>query len=270
MAKPSPRRGKEDNPEIEVIQAGGHGDLKKGLKKGTLVKPTSKAEADFYEHIGDYLPAELLPFTPKCFSISETDGKSAVTITLEDLTHGMARPCVMDLKMGRTTIAPGAHLAKKMLMTAKDKLSTTHDLGFRLAGARFWNDKDGEYTVYSNSHGARIHASDMQDELEAFFNTGSGLRVELIKKFRADIKIIKKWFAVQKKWGFVGNSLLFVYDASSSTPKYRLAMIDFAHVYKSDSIDDGYLFGLQNIKQYLKNIITVDTNNDTSKKGHKK
>jgi len=77
-----------------------------------------------------------------------------------------------------------------------------------------------------------------------------------------------------KGFRYYSSSLLFLYDGASTSknsvePKVNVTMIDFAHTYFDESkalenadSDDGYVFGLKNLKKLLENLIK----NEPSKK----
>lgn len=58
------------------------------------------------------------------------------SITMEDLTFGYSKPCIMDVKMGTRTAGENANVLKKNYMISKDKATTTASLGLRIVAAR--------------------------------------------------------------------------------------------------------------------------------------
>lgn len=85
---------------------------------------------------------------------------------------------------------------------------------------------------------------------------------------------LTEWFSAQREYAFYGSSLLFCYDAAcGAEAELRLAMIDFAHVHRSQpecatpggtagtgggEIDASYLFGIKS----LCTILTAITDSD--------
>ena len=57
------------------------------------------------------------------------------------------------------------------------------------------------------------------------------------------------------RWHLVASSILFVYDAdtASATPP-RAVMIDFAHSWRADADDTGYIAGVANLIGFLESL----------------
>lgn len=55
---------------------------------------------------------------------------------MEDLTAKYKRPCILDIKMGTTSIGDDAKPEKADSMRAKDESTTTTKLGYRITGYR--------------------------------------------------------------------------------------------------------------------------------------
>ena len=103
---------------------------------GKLAKPVGRGyfagEDRFYRALGSY-PA-LAEFCPRYFGTRSFGGRDYVV--LEDLTHGMARPLVVDIKVGTCTVAPDAPWTKRITHLAKDRATTTRSLGLRVVGCQ--------------------------------------------------------------------------------------------------------------------------------------
>jgi hypothetical protein len=55
---------------------------------------------------------------------------------MEDLTHYYEKPCIMDIKIGITSVGEDASPEKREAMRKKDEGSTTVTLGLRISGMR--------------------------------------------------------------------------------------------------------------------------------------
>ncbi|KAF0706036.1 hypothetical protein As57867_006823, partial [Aphanomyces stellatus] len=127
-------------------QVGGHACAKTSLKlyNGRVLKPfqsknRGETELAFYEHV---LPLRL-PFLPAFFGVLELqadDDSSDLRryLQLEDLLHGMTKPCIMDVKIGTKSYEPNASADKMALEAAKSPLQAI--VGFRLQGIKVYCD----------------------------------------------------------------------------------------------------------------------------------
>ena len=94
-------------------QAGGHGTILK-VDKTKIMKPVSKKELEFYSSLDQ--SSKLASFAPKFYSKVEKEDKGKLKslcqksnlflayAELEDLTHYYKKPCIMDIKMGVTSV----------------------------------------------------------------------------------------------------------------------------------------------------------------------
>jgi len=102
---------------------------------GRIAKPVGlgyfAGEDRFYQTLRD--TPELAAFCPAFYGHRSIRGRRFVV--LEDLTHGMREPCIVDIKLGTTTVAPEAAWSKRITHLAKDRETTTRSLGVRLIGA---------------------------------------------------------------------------------------------------------------------------------------
>lgn len=98
--------------------------------------------------------------------------------------------------------------------------------------------------------------------------------VHLLKQYIEQLNEIENWFHVYNidRWKFISSSLLFAYQITtnpkmndnihssfSRQPISKVKMIDLAHVFPNQGIDDNYLFGLDKLKHYLQAAIDSST-----------
>ena len=103
---------------------------------GKIAKPVGRGyfagEDRFYREL--HLHPSLAAFCPAYFGTQTLAGRDYVI--LEDLTYGMERPFVVDIKVGTCTVAPDAAWPKRVSHLLKDRQTTTRSLGLRIIGVR--------------------------------------------------------------------------------------------------------------------------------------
>eukprot|EP01129_Flabellula_baltica_P001127 TRINITY_DN1103_c0_g1_i1.p1 TRINITY_DN1103_c0_g1~~TRINITY_DN1103_c0_g1_i1.p1 ORF type:complete len:518 (-),score=112.17 TRINITY_DN1103_c0_g1_i1:41-1594(-) len=251
-----------DDLESFGHQAAGHSGDKGLLKSGnTILKHYSDKEFQFYEDMTRKLTDEekaLFPgYEGRTHVINPETGALDHYIILEDLTYGMEKPCIMDLKMGRQTFEPTAPAKKKAEQSVLDTMSTSDALGFRICGMRVFQVGDESFRARDKPWGMGVTSDKMEDSIKEFIENGETLRYEILEAFIEPLNRVLEWFQTQSHYKFYGSSLLFVYDGASETPVVNLRMVDFAHTIEitDGTKDDSYKFGIYTILDIFEKII---------------
>jgi len=233
-------------------QMGGHEGTFHKLDEKKIMKHGGDAETLFYSEL--HLYPKLQEFAPAFHGFKEMDGKKYIVI--EDATAGFAKPCILDIKIGRQSYGEDADEAKKANMAAKDQKSTTWSLGARITAVKVYQVETGDYIKKSKDYGKTIKTENFQSALSEYFHNGKELRRGLIPKFLEKIMEIKEWIESQGELRLYSSSILFVYDGEGSDDNVVIKLIDFAHVFKitDEGKDDGYIFGVNNVIQSLEAI----------------
>jgi len=234
--------------KFEHQTAGHEGSI---LKKGTdkLMKPVAANEISFYEGFYKQFP-NMHPHLPIYYGHEKRDDKTY--IILEDLTSKFKKPCIMDIKMGTSSVGEDATPEKKASMGAKDAKTTTTKIGIRLSGLRVYHPTKSAYEVRDKDFGKKVKEETFLDALRLFFSNGETTRKQAVLDALRVLRRIKEYISNQKDLRFYSSSLLFIYEGDDIEGNHSgmdIRMIDFAHVHPihDGGRDEGYIFGLTHL-----------------------
>ncbi|GKZ23294.1 hypothetical protein AbraIFM66951_011686 [Aspergillus brasiliensis] len=155
-----------------------------------------------------------LPSNPK-EAQTRKDDRVQFFLLLEDLTAGMNKPCVLDLKMGTRQYGIEANEKKRKSQRRKCQSTTSQQLGVRLCGMQTWNVKKQEYSFEDKYFGRDLKSGrEFQDALTRFLYDGASYR-SVAKKIPAILEKLAKlenMIRRLKRYRLYASSLLILYD----------------------------------------------------------
>jgi len=258
-------------------QVAGHGscnDGKAGLlkhKSGFVLKPMQAPprgarEVKFYQHLYSSVQEDdirMRNLAPKFFgteNVKMANGEMNEFIVLENITFGMSKPCLMDIKIGRITYGPDATEAK-IAKESKSYPGTKFPFGFSVMG--IISHSDSGYKRLTKEFGRSLDEGSLPEILDNYLRVNSKFAKALAECFLVKLREVQSLFLSQKSYLVYGSSILFSYDYDALTSidwksknSVRLNLIDFAHNFPAeDKLDENYLFGLNNLIKLFDNFL---------------
>lgn len=169
-------------------------------------------------HMNEVSP-EQLPLNPKdakSATATAPDQKVVYFLLLENLTYGMGRPCVLDLKMGTRQYGVDADKKKMESQRRKCKTTTSQQLGVRVCGMQTFNSKTQKASYEDKYFGRDLKAGkEFRETLIRFLY--DGVSMSSVARHIPTIlhKISKLENMIRRLPGYrlYASSLLMIYDA---------------------------------------------------------
>jgi Ca2+-binding EF-hand superfamily protein len=198
----------------------------------TILKPLNSHEYGFYVYLKDELeknpkiPADYFPkfygsiFIEQPNSPSQTSHVNSTPshyIILENLLKGYKSPSVMDIKMGGNSSGtdPNASVIKRFKQSVVSNMTTSHVLGFRVAGMKVWQT-DGQVLNKGGLESSK-NITTLNETMKQYFFNGKIYRVDVLPKLVKRLEELIAWFTEQETFLFLSSSVLLMYDGDGES-----------------------------------------------------
>ncbi|GJD04591.1 inositol polyphosphate kinase [Colletotrichum higginsianum] len=159
------------------------------------------------------------PVNPK-EAQTQRDSRVEYFLLLEDLTAGMKRPCIMDLKMGTRQYGVEATPKKQKSQQGKCARTTSRELGVRVCGLQVWDVKSQSYVFKDKYFGRDLKAGqEFQDALTRFLYDGVDY-ASILRHIPTILQKLDHLESIVKEldgYRFYAASLLMFYDGDTTS-----------------------------------------------------
>jgi 1D-myo-inositol-tetrakisphosphate 5-kinase/inositol-polyphosphate multikinase len=184
-------------------------------------------------------------------------------IAMEDMCKPYKKACVMDCKMGYTTVYPWGPEKYVTKNSAKDLENTSSTVGFRVSGLRCYRPAEGEMFKPDRHWGKTLNADNIGSAFELFASGALGPK-ELYGDAEfgvlAQLRKLQQWVHSQTSVQMYQASVLLMYEGDCTCvadANVRVAVVDFAHTFQSlGQKDENWIKALDNLIAIVEKVVS--------------
>mmetsp|Transcript_33756 Transcript_33756/g.100509 ORF Transcript_33756/g.100509 Transcript_33756/m.100509 type:complete len:303 (-) Transcript_33756:199-1107(-) len=198
-------------------------------------------------------------FLPGFYGTKEFEGVKV--IAMEDLCKKYTKPCIIDCKMGFTTVYDWASEKYRSRNGLKDMETTQHSCGFRISGLQVFRPGEEQPFKPSRQWGKTLTQETMPSAFEVFASSAvpakdiySNEKHGLLPQLRK----LKSWFHRQTSFQFYQASVLLMYEGNAACvedAKAAVHVVDFAYTFQSLGVkDENWIKSLESLIGILESV----------------
>lgn len=175
---------------------------------------------------------------------------------MEDLTFGMSKPSIIDIKIGRRLFDIDASPEKVFRRTMKAETTTSGSLGFRICGVKAFT-VEGEPVLHKKQDLMSLTEAGVITTLQLYFSALSRThRTHLSRLFLSRLRHILQIIQTSSLQ-LISSSVLLVYDLDDPG-RATCKIIDFAHSHlhtDTAHLDENYIHGLASLIGFMESVV---------------
>ncbi|KAG1677033.1 hypothetical protein FOA52_001202 [Chlamydomonas sp. UWO 241] len=182
-------------------------------------------------------------------------------IAMEDLCKKYKKPCVMDCKMGFTTVYPWASEKYRTRNGQKDGETTGGSVGFRVSGLQVYRPGEDAASKSDRQWGKTLSKDTIDSAFELFASgavPARDLYGHATKGALPQLRGLLAWFKVQTSFQFFQASVLLVYDGDAACvedARVAVHVVDFAYTFQLlEGRDENWIESLESLISILERV----------------
>ncbi|KAL2128431.1 hypothetical protein VTI74DRAFT_9197 [Chaetomium olivicolor] len=234
------RDGRGDLKYFEEADDVGYKGESEGVRPVEVAKPPPPPPPPQHQPLPEPTPSEEQAVLPVEFhkiprpinpkeAQTQRDSRVEYFLLLEDLTAGMKRPCIMDLKMGTRQYGVDASPKKQKSQQGKCAKTTSRELGVRVCGLQVWDVGTQSYVFKDKYYGRELKkGAEFQSALTRFLYNGVD-RASILRHIPTVLQKLDQLEVIIERlrgYRFYAASLLMFYDGDDSADRDNMAYIE--------------------------------------------